>query len=118
MIPARERLEAGHRAVFQPHDRLVQDGDFLALQRAAQFGFDRQPILLAGAHRRLVHVDAVAADPLRMIHREFGVLDDLFRHSRLRIGERKADRGGEEDLAVIEGDRRADGLADRLREAP
>ncbi len=47
-----------------------------------------------------------------MVHRKLGVLDDLLRQLRLRIGERKPDRGGEENLAVVEGDRRADGLAD------
>ena len=116
MIPARQRLEAGDRAVFQPHDRLVQDGDFLALDGAAQFAFQGQPVALARAHRRLVDVDAVAADPLGVIHRQLGVLDDLVGQLGLRIGQRQADRGGEEDLAVVEGDRRADGLADGLGE--
>ena len=30
---------------------------------------------------------------------------------RLRVGQRKPDRGSQKDLAVVEGDRRADGLA-------
>src|SRR3569623_985974 len=64
MVAAREGFEARHRAVFQPHDRLVEDGDFLPLDGAAQFGFQRQADGLACAHRRLVDVDAVAADPL------------------------------------------------------
>ena len=33
---------------------------------------------------------------------------------RLAVGEAEADRGGEEDFAVVEGDRRADGAADVL----
>ena len=44
MIPARQRLEAGDGAVLQPNDRLVEDLDLLALQRAAQFGFERQTV--------------------------------------------------------------------------
>jgi hypothetical protein len=36
MIPARQRFEAGDGAILQPHDRLVQDGDLLALDGAAQ----------------------------------------------------------------------------------
>ena len=108
MVPARQRLEARDRAVFQPHDRLVQDGDLLALERAAQFGFERQAVGLARAHRRLEHLDAVAADALGVIHRELGVLEDLLGAVRLAVGEREADRGGQEDLAVVEGDRRAD----------
>ena len=78
MIPARQGLEAGDGAIFQPHDRLIQDGDFLALDGAAQFGFQRQPVGLARAHRRLVDVDAVAADALGMVHCQLGILDDLF----------------------------------------
>ena len=86
MIPARQRLEAGDRTVFQPHDRLIQDGDFLALDGAAQFALQRQPVGFSRAHRGLVDVDAVAADPLGMIHRKLGVLDDLVGELRLRIG--------------------------------
>src|SRR6202043_4088664 len=37
MVPARQGLEACDRTVFQPHDRLVQDGDLLPLDGAAQF---------------------------------------------------------------------------------
>ncbi len=42
--------------------------------RAAQFGFQRQAVGLARAHRRLEHLDAVAADALGVIHRKLGVL--------------------------------------------
>ena len=107
MIPARQRLEAGDRAVLQPHDRLVQHLDLLALDGAAQFRFHGQPVGLARAHRRLEHLDAVAADALGVIHRQLGVLEHLLGAVRLAFGEREADRGGEEDFAVVEGDRRA-----------
>src|SRR3982074_2222166 len=52
-----------------------------------------------------------------MKHRRFRVLDDLFRQLRLRIAECEPDRGGQKDLAVVEGDRGADGLADGLGES-
>ena len=107
MIPARQRLEAGDGAILQPHDRLVQHLDLLALDGAAQFRFHGQPVGLARAHRRLEDFDAVAADALGVIHREFGVLEHLLGAVRLAFGERQADRGGEEDFAVVEGDRRA-----------
>ena len=38
MIPARQRLEARDRAVLEVHDRLIKDGDLVALDGAAQFG--------------------------------------------------------------------------------
>jgi len=73
------------------------------------------------AHRGLVDVDAVAADPLGVIHRKLGVLDDFVGERNVRIGEREPDRCSQEYLAVVEGDRRADGLADGFgegRDAP
>src|ERR1700761_2241544 len=70
MIPARQRLEAGNGAILQPHDRLVQDRDLLALDSAAQLALERQAVGLARAHCRLVDVDAVAADALGVIHRK------------------------------------------------
>ena len=90
MIPARQRLEAGDRAVLQPHDRLIEDRDLVALERAAQFGFERQAVGLARAHRRLEHLDAVAADALGVIHRKLGVLEHLLGAVRLAVGERDA----------------------------
>jgi len=51
--------------------------------------------------------DAVAADALGVIHRELGVLEHLLGAERLVLGQRQSDRGGEEDFAVVEGDRRA-----------
>ena len=116
MVPARQGLETRHRTVLEPHDRLVEDGDLLALQRAAQLGFERQAVGLARAHRRLEHLDAVAADALAVIHRKLGILEHLFGAVRLAVGERNAHRGGEEDLAVVERDRRAQRPAQRLGE--
>ena len=90
--------------------------DLLALDRAAQIGFDRQPIGLARAHGGLEHVDAVAADALGVIHRELGVLQPFLGVLRLAVAERQADRAGEEDFAVVEGDRRAQRAADGFGE--
>ena len=117
MIPARQRLEAGDRAVLEPHDRLIEDRDLVALERAPQLRFERQPIGLARPHRRLEQLDAVAADALGVIHRELGVLEHLLGAVRLAVAERNAHRSGEEDLAVVEGDGRAQSFAQRLGES-
>ena len=90
VVPARQRLEAGDGAVLEPHDRLVEDRDLLALERAAQLRFERQPVGLARAHRRLEHLDAVAADALGVIHRKLGVLEHLLAAVRLAVAERNA----------------------------
>src|SRR5262249_59302938 len=59
MVPTRQRLEAGYRAVVEPYDRLVQDGDFLALERTAQIGLERQAVGLARAPPRPPHLPAL-----------------------------------------------------------
>ena len=38
MVPTRQRLEAGDRAIVEPNDRLIQDRDFLTLERSPQIG--------------------------------------------------------------------------------
>ena len=88
MVPARQRLEAGDGAVLEPDDRLIEDGDLLALERPPQIGLDRQAVGLARAHGGLEHLDAIAADALGVIHREFGVLEHLL--AALRLACRRA----------------------------
>ena len=46
MVPARQRLEAGDGAVLEPHDRLIEDRDLVALERAPQLGFQRRRSVL------------------------------------------------------------------------
>ncbi len=107
VIPARQRFESGDGAILQPYDRLVEHLDFLALDSAAQFRFHRQTIGLARAHRRFEDLDTVAADALGVVHRELGVLEHFLGAVSVVLGERQADRSGQEDLAVVEGNRRA-----------
>jgi hypothetical protein len=51
-----------------------------------------------------------------VIHRQLGILEHLLGAVRLAVAERKPDRGGQENLAVVERDRRAERAADGLRE--
>ena len=77
MIPAQQRLEAGDAAVLQPHDRLVGEREFLALDGAAQVGFELQPVGADGAEGRAERLDAVAAEALGLVHGKLGVLDHV-----------------------------------------
>ena len=65
------------RAVFQPHDRLVGEREFLALDGAAQIGFELQPVGADRAEGRPERLDAVAAEALGLVHGELGVLDHV-----------------------------------------
>src|SRR5689334_13838151 len=117
MAPSRHKLEAGDRAVLEAQDRLIEDRDFLALERAPQLGFQRHPVALPRAHRWLEHLDAVAADTFGVIHRELGVLEDFLRATRLAVAERNPARRGAKQLAAVARDGRAAPFAQRLGEA-
>ena len=117
MIPAGKRLESGNRAILQPDDRLVQHLDFLALDGAAQFRFHGQTVGLARAHGRLEDFDPVAADALGVVHRKLGILEDLIGALCLIFGKRHSNRGSQEDFAVVEGDRCAQGTANGFGKA-
>ena len=77
MIPAQQRFEARDGAVLQPHDRLEEDFHLVAVERAAQIGFERQTVGAQRAHRRPEHFDAVAAEALAMAHGDFGILQHV-----------------------------------------
>ena len=79
MVPAHQRLEAGDGLVLQPHDRLVEHLDLLAAERAAEIRFERREVAAVLAERRPERLDAVAAEPLGVIHAHLGVPDHLLR---------------------------------------
>ncbi len=118
MVPSRQRLEAGDGAILEPHDGLIEDGNLFTLDRPPQIGLDRQPVGLARAHGRGEYVDAIAADAFGVIHREFGVLEHFLAALRLAVTEFQSDRAGQDNLAVVEGDRRAQRLAQGFGHAP
>ena len=74
MIPAQQRFEASNRAVIEPDDGLEKDLDFAASERAAQVGVESETIRAQRAHRWPEHFDAIAAHPLAVPHRNFGIL--------------------------------------------
>ena len=116
MVPADQRLEAGDRLVLEPHDRLVEDLDLLAAERPAEVRFERGEVGAVLAERRAEGLDAVAAETLGMVHADLGVLHHLLGLDLLAVVHGDADRGGEEDLLLAEGDRRAQRAAHRLGE--
>ena len=88
--------------------------NLLALDRPAQVRFELQPVGADRTEGRAERLDAVAAEALGLMHGQLGVLDHVLgRCLRLRPGD-QADRGGEHDLALGEGDRRLDRLLDRV----
>ena len=91
MPPARQRREARNRTVLEANDRLVQDGDLLALERPPQIGLECHAVALTGSHRGFKHLDAVAANAFGVIHRKLRILEDLLGAARLTGVERDPD---------------------------
>ena len=100
-VPAHERLDLGHRAVAQLHDRLVVQLELAALDGGAQRLLERE--LLDGPLVEVLLEDhaLVAALVLGPVHGHVGVADErLGRHRRVRrVGD--ADAGGDEELAAV-----------------
>src|SRR5690606_28818005 len=95
MLPAQEGLEPGHTAVLEPHDRLVGERELLAFRGAAEVRFELQPIGADRPEGRSKRLDAIAAEALRLVHREFGVLHQILgRTLPVRPGD-QPDRGSE-----------------------
>src|SRR5438477_13199950 len=116
MIPAHERFEASDRAILKPDDGLIEKRDLPALNGAPQLRFERNAVGFARAHRRLEYLDAVAADALGVVHGKFGILKKLVLALGLMVDEREPNRRGKQNFAIIEGDRRAQRLGDRVGE--
>ena len=75
MLPAQQRLDRADRAVVQRDDRLVDDAQLVALERAPQVVLDRQALDRARAHRAVEHLEASASALLGLVHRGVGVAD-------------------------------------------
>ena len=100
MIPAHERLEAGDGSVLEPHDRLVEHLDLLALERAAEIRFERERG--RSVRERIAGRKTSMRSPPRRLAWYIAISASLSISSGsvcLRVVHGDADRGGEEDLA-------------------
>jgi hypothetical protein len=97
MIPAHQRLEAGDLGILEPHDRLVDEGEFLALDGAAQVRFDLQAVGAEGAEGGAERLDAVAAGLLGPVHGKLGIVEQARRILLLVDPGDEADGGRQDD---------------------
>ena len=122
MLPADQRLEAGDLAAGEGDDRLVVEGELLALDRLAQLLLDLEPEQGAGPH---LGVEELAAGPalfLGPVHRRVGVADQHVGVGRLAgrgPGDGDPDAGGDEVLGAADrvglGEGGGDPVGDRHR---
>ena len=106
MPPAQQRLEARHRSVRKPHDRLVENLDLLLGQRLVQFGFQRYRIVRRGGSDHVrVNAGACPALPLGVGQRHFRIAEQV---ERVFYAARRhhAHAYRREHVAALEGKRR------------
>ena len=117
MLPAQQRLEAGDGAILEPHDGLEEQLDFVAVQRAAQFAFQRLAVGALRAHGGPENLDAAAAVALGVAHGDLGVLEHVLALGMpLRIEQGDADRNARARFPVGEGHRRRERAPDLVGE--
>ena len=115
MAPAQQRLDADHRAVLQPHDRLVVQLELLGGERALQVGAQLQAGEHALVHGRLEQAVAALAVALGDVHRGVGVADHLVGvGAGLVLGDRDAEAAAQRDLLVAGDQRHGERLEDPL----
>ena len=107
-LPAEQRLDAHDRARGELDDGLVREPELVLahcpMDESLELGALRHP----GPHRGFEHLRAPLAGPLRSIHGEVGVAQQIV--GRLRRGRRQCDADTRADDRVdpAEADRRAD----------
>ena len=122
VLPADQRLEPGDLAAGEGDDRLVVEGQLLALDPLAQLALDLEPAQRAGAHLGVEELAAGAALFLGPVHRRVGVADQHVGVGRLAgrgPGDGDPEAGGDEVLDAVDhvglGEGRRDAVGDRHR---
>ena len=97
------------RASDEADDRLEEEPELAALERAVQRVLGRVRGDGAGAHRVVEHLDAAAARLLGVVHRGVGVAEQLLRALVARRRQRDADARADEHLGAAHDHRPDDG---------
>ena len=90
LLPAHERLEADDIAGLEIEDRLVEQAQLAAIERAVERGLDREAVGDPLVHRLVVDGQAVAAGVLGPVHGRVGVAQQVLgRRARARARARR-----------------------------
>ena len=114
--PAQQRLGADHAAGAQIHLGLIQDHQFVALQRAPQLALQHQPLDRRGIHAGHVERAGIAAVLLRVIHRRIGIADQIDHVLRIVGADGDADAGGQVHLLLVHVEGAADFIEQGARQ--
>ncbi len=117
--PAQQRLRAGDQAVLGPDDRLVGQGELLAVQGRTQVLHQLHTVRCDGCLGQVDDLVTVAALALDLVHRQIRVVDELIAHVVRVPSEGDPHAGGDRDLqpdtspavGLRQAERRSEGLA-------
>ena len=116
MAPAQQRFAAHDLAAADVDDRLIVQCEVPIRQRLAQIELQFAPRLHRGLHGRLEETISAAARRFGAIESEVGALEHLIGVIGVRRRQSEPDAAVEDDAMTVEIDRRADGVADALRQ--
>ena len=110
MLPAHQRFQTEDLAGIHFDQRLVVEDEFLVHQSPAQpvLHFERFERLVV--HGRGVELERIAPGVLRSIHGRVRIADQRLSVGPIDRVHRDADAAGDHELAIVDGDRGAQGL--------
>ena len=113
VLPAHERLHAGHVAPAQIHDRLVAERELAAVERPLQVALELEPGERPRVHVGLEDLVVALAVLLGHVHGRVGVAQQLLGvglADHRGVAEGDPDAGRDRDVAVLERDRGLQGV--------
>ena len=116
IVPAQQRLGADDRAIGDTHDGLVMQPQRVFLDRGAQRAFQRVLLEAVLGKIRVEELVGVAAEFLRPVHRDVGVLEQALGIVAVVRVHGNADRRGDVDVVLLDLERLRDGFLQFLRD--
>ena len=95
VVPAAQRLDAGHLLAARVHDRLIGDAQAVLGDRGAQVVLELLALAQVRVHVGVVDAGAAAALVLGAIERDVGAAHDVGGIARLAVDHRDADAGAD-----------------------
>ena len=102
MIPAAQRLDAGHLLAARVHDRLIGDAQAVFGDRRAQVVLELLALAQVGVHVGIVDAGAAAAFVLGAIERDVGAAHDVGGIAGAALDQRDADAGADQQRVAAD----------------
>ena len=102
VVPAQQRFGADNHVVGDPHHRLVMQSECVVLDGRTQRGLQRVLLEPVRGQVGIEELIGVAPELLRPVHRDIGMLEQLFGCVAIVGVDRDADRRGDVDVMLLD----------------